>query len=522
MRHRKARRVAAGVMLAAMLSSCTAEVAGRALNDPVGDRPAVVAPPHLWAPPTGPSTSAPEENPPEDLPQVYPEPAGPPAIPEPMESVEVNEEFDDDALQVDASDLLETLTDALQAHDRDAFQGHFSGEARRRATFWWDNLDAIGFDGGAVSLVDDGSNLDNMVTLDEDGTGHLWNVAAGAHFPGDGVDPLGRQVVPTALYQWKVAYDRESKALTVTGWTSLEHTPWDCLCTLEVLPAKDGVVVAYPDEVESARPVVSRLDRATAWTRDFLLEVTEPFDPVNDLLSSGGGVVLFVTDDDDRMLDWFSPVRDGGDRGLGGGVVAYVTPGNGYEGRDPDLVSGRPFQGSRMVALLDDVGWLEPTLVHELVHYAFDRQVRTSPLISNHPYVYEGIAEMVAQIFTTDHPGATGPVIGTPEQAWNITPELVRDSFTGDLPTADQLRSDDVEVAAFAYDVAASAYSYLALEYGLPATFEAAECAYRAANLFGCVPDPDGARSRTGELVDTLPVESVTHAWAQWFRKTYG
>jgi len=517
------RWLVAVVML--VLSGCTAEVGG--LGSPEqrptapgahSTAPAVPAAPESSGVPA-PGTGAPKSD---DHP-------GAPDIPPPMEKLLPPDEPDVDevagARQVDASGLLEALTSALQEHDRTAFRSHFEGEAQQRATLWWDNLDAIGFDGGAVSMSPLGENLFGKVVLDADGVGHLWDVLAGTHFPGDEVDLQGRLIVPTSRYQWQVRAEPGTGDLTVIGWTSLERVPWDCACALQVRQGADGVLVTYPDEVGITEATLDDLDRASSWTRDFLERITEPRDKINNLLGTGG-VVVFATTDTDRMLTWFSPARtEEPYEGLGEGTVAYVTLTEGYFGDRPDLVGGQTYQGSRMVVLVDEEYTLEPTLVHELIHYALSRLDRVSPFVGSHPYIIEGIAEMVSQIAIQQYESDYRTLeqqIGTPGMAPNTTPDLVEKSFHGDVPTADQLRSDDGQTVGFAYDVSASVYSYLALEFGLPTAFVAAECAYRTADLFSCVPDTEGATSRSGEFVDTLPAETVKADWAAWFRKNYG
>ncbi|RIJ76180.1 hypothetical protein D1871_13575 [Nakamurella silvestris] len=459
--------------------------------------------------PTAPTTTAPT------APPRYPDPAGTPRIPAPPKRLPDPYNTANTVSTADAAPLLNQLTDAMGSGDRTAFLGHFRGEALRRASFWWDNLAAIGMDGGAVSTYADNWNL---VNLNRANRGWLFNVQAGAHYPGDDVDAQGRQVIPTSSYYWKVQLT--GTELAVVEWISLDQVPWDCLCRLHVATTDQDVVVSYPDEAAVADGLVDTLTTATAWNRHFFATAAPQLAPL-------GGVVAFATNEDDRLLTWFQSIVFTDPNFPGGVPAAAVHTLRGYTGPSPDLVSGKDFQGARIVIGAGSAGWVTPVLVHELVHYLFARYDDAPYWLAENTYVIEGLAEMVQQIHEGTPAEDAGKgiwTVGTRDQAWNIYPDLVDAQFKGKPPSVEQLRLKDLNLTNFWYDVAASTYSYIAVKYGTSAAVEAGICAYGGHPLFACVADPDSRHPGTGTPGDHSYVNSAAlqKSWARWFRKTYG
>jgi len=476
-------------------------------------------------PPSTPRTTTPSPTAPPDTDlEKYPEPAGPPRIPAaPKHLPDPYAQPADTVGTADAGPLLAALTDAMHAGDRKSFLSHFSGTAHRRASFWWDNLDAIGMDGGAVSTYGDSWN---QVNINSAGRGWLYNVQAGGHFPGDDVDASGEQVVPTSSYYWKVQRPRGSDELTIVDWLSLDQVPWDCLCRLHVAVAGEDVVVSYPDEQALADSLTTTLATATAWNRSFFASAAPDLDPL-------GGVVAFATDNNDRLIQWFQSLVFTTPNFPGGVPAAAVHNMRGYSGDNPKLVSGNDFQGARMVVGANSAGWVTPILVHELVHYLFTRYDTAPYWLADNTYVVEGLAEMVQQVHeaTPAEDAAKGIwTVGTRQQAWSIYPDLVASEFKDKVPSPRQLRLTDLNLTNFWYDVAASAYSYIAVTYGMTAAIQAGICSYGGHPLFSCVTDPqkippdkiDPQDNRTPGDGTFLKKATLQKDWARWFHKTYG
>lgn len=473
------------------------------------DPPSSTVPPSSSAPPTTapattsaePTSTQPDDPDPTTAPDPDPAPAKP-AIPDPPDNPA--DPWPPGVLvrSVDAEPLLDALTDALQAGDRAKFLTYFSGKALPRAEFWWDNLAAIGMDGGAVSTIDNY----NAVEIDRKNTGTLFGVQAGAHFPGDDVDVDGRQVVATSSYVWKLKSIRNR--LTVVDWVSLDQTPWDCSCNLYLAKGENGVVAAYPDEAAFADRILPGLDAAAAWNAEFFALAAPDLQPM-------GPVVAFATAKDKRLLQWFQSLVLTDPNFPGGVPAAAVHNLRGYSGDDPDLVTGDAFQGARIVIGDSALSWADAVLVHELVHYLFTRYDQDAGWLQENPYAVEGLAEMVQQVYlgTSPEDAAAGRWnIGDPFWAYDIHPDQIKKLFKDQLPSAEQLRSTDLTEVNFWYDVAATVYSYVAAKYGMEEAVSAGVCAYTGRPVFECVAQETGK----------IDAPALQRGWAKWVRKTYG
>ncbi len=405
--------------------------------------------------------------------------------------------------------MFDALTAALSKHDRAAFLRRFTGAAVKAAGQWWDNLDAIGFDRGAVGTY---RNRGDSVALDPDGGGTLPVVLAGVHAESDRVGTDGARFVPTTAYRWGVRYS--AGRLTVTTWASLQRAPWDCGCRLHVARKGGAVVAAYPAEGALADDVVGAVADALDWSTTFSNSVDASWPRLT-------GAVAFVTAQPTRMAGWFrTRTSDDPDRD---GYWAHPPPAYtyylpGYDGAAAGIHHGGDFAGARIVLGPDALEDTTEQFVHELVHYRLSSQATGDGFLTTNAWVEEGVAQMVQQIFvgTTAEAAAAGDwVVGTKELGVGITADRLNHDFHDRPPTTAQLYAADRNSRFFWYQIAASVYDYLAVRYGLKVSIDVATAAHAGRSPFELVPDPDRP-SRT------LSSTTVQRAWAAWVRETYG
>jgi hypothetical protein len=410
--------------------------------------------------------------------------------------------------QVDPTELFTALTAALRTHRRAAFLARFRGAAATAAGQWWDNLAAIGFDGGAVGVY---RGQAAPVALAADGTGSLPLVLAGVHATSDRTDGNGGQYVPSTAYRWTVRYD--SGRLQVTGWTSLQHAPWDCDCRLHIARSGNAVVAAYPAEAPLADRVVDDVAAAVRWSGQFSRSVDADWPPLT-------GAVAFITAKPTLMAQWLRLATDHTTNDLWAHpppAFTYFLPG--YDGPAVGLHRGSDFGGARIILgpdALDDT--TEQLVVHELVHYRLSTDATASGFLTEHAWVEEGVAQMVQQIYVGTPAGdaAAGEwVYGTRRLGLGITGAALDANFRGRPPSTDELYGADRNSRFFWYQIAASVYNYLAVRYGLRTALEVADRAHAGASPFALVPDP-------AKNAGTLPAATVQKAWASWVRQTYG
>ena len=413
---------------------------------------------------------------------------------------------------MDVTELFAALTADLRQHDRKGFLSRFRGQAAGSAGRWWNNLDAIGFDGGAVSSY---HGQEDVVRLDEDGRGTVEYVMAGTHHAGDSVEAAGAQDVPTTLYRWQVAYDRRRQLVAVTGWTALSNAPWDCTCTLHVAHEAAAVVAAAPSEAKLADAEVDDLVAALQWTGTFNGSVAPDWPAL-------ASAVAFTTNHPDRMAAWFRvPVAEGGpyrDPYWKEPPPAYTHYLLGNTGRSKGVAHDSYIGGARIVLGPEARDGTTETLVHELVHYRLSTERTESDYALNNPWIAEGVAQLIQQIYvdTSDEQAAAGDwTVGGQAAGYGITPERLAAEFRGRPPTATQIYATDTADRTFWYQISASVYDYLAQTYGLQESLNIATRAQAGRSPFGLVPDPDHPKR-------ALPAAGVQKAWASWVRATYG
>lgn len=414
---------------------------------------------------------------------------------------------------VDIGDYLLAMTDTLLAQNRDAFLGYFVGAALPKATTWWDNMSAIGMDGGAVSTWFSAGR----VSLDGAATGTIEDIYLGGHFPGDGVDANGDLKISATIYDWDVRFLLDDQltptGIEITGWRSVSRAPWDCDCGLYVSRGASGIVASLPGEAALADQILLAQDKANGWLAGFLGSAA----PQITLTSQ---IATFVTFDD-RLLDsWFNPADAVSDPSVRDDFAAAVYPTFSYYGQHEGIAFNVAGTEPRMVVGAGLLTFADPAelMVHELVHYHWDKFLTSDFYPSYQPYVAEGVAQMIEQIYdATDAASAASGdwVIGTPNQMWSTGYDQIETLFIGEVPTAKQLRSGTPEEINFWYDISSSTYNYVAVNYGISVALQTSICAYREGTVLGCIADPATPGSYLGEPTQTA-------SWATWVRDTYG
>ena len=300
-----------------------------------------------------------------------------------------------------ARDLALPLAAALKAHDRAAFLAFAAGSAQPAMANWWDNLDAIGFDTGAVS----GPTGDGSATqLDEHGRGTV-TFEIGVHSPLDPTrragdpDRIPRASVPSTRYDLDVHLATVGGDATITSWRPHDVVaPWD---GPKLYVRKDRNVVVAGLESDAARvdAVVTDAQAAAAWTLDFFHTRFEP-------LVRQAGFLVFVTTDPATSAGWFSKPADL--KGWFGDRAAAAFPLIGQAGPNP-RGGGAPIGGARVVVPGTPSGdGLRATLVHEFTHVLYAPDGRWhSPAGSTVPaWVPEGAARLVEATYVAHNPDA--------------------------------------------------------------------------------------------------------------------
>lgn len=406
---------------------------------------------------------------------------------------------------IDAQPLLRSLTAALDAHDRKAFLVHFAGSAATAAGHWWDNLNVVGFDSGSVATYQD-QGL--RVRPNDSGVAEMDYVMAGAHYPLDGKDDGGTPVIGTSQYQMRVTWQHDG-SLLITGWQAIRPAPWDCGCKLVATKGSHVVVISTPVAVGYARQVADAADKAVDFQRRLFAGAKANISGLN-------GAVVFATDRASEIQKWF---RAPGDNlsDVTGIALAYV--------RDLTVAFGdkrpehREVGSARLAVGPMASGLLESVLVHELVHYRFFDLPLDRQWLTDNPGIAEGVAQYVTELFFGSTPqdiadGHPRADLGTYGAV--MTPDRLRQLFTGKVPTATQMRTGGADALNFWYVIAASVFVYLDSTYGTAAALKVAQCAYVGRLVFDCAADYAAGHGTT------ITAAKLQTGWAAWVRQSYG
>lgn len=139
--------------------------------------------------------------------------------------------------------------------------------------------------------------------------------------------------------------------------------------------------------------------------------------------------------------------------------------------------------------------------------------------MGENPYLSEGIAQYVTELFYGTAPEDVGSgrmrtSLGLFAPA--VTRQRINALFTGNAPTAEQMRNGSIEELDFWYVIAASAFGYLGEQYGVNGALWTARCAYTGKRVFVCASELAEAQGKP------ISAEQLQTQWARWVRSSYG
>lgn len=409
----------------------------------------------------------------------------------------------------DQNTLLQSLTTAIQGHDRAAFLKLAGAPAAERSMrMWWRNVSALGFTTGAVSPIDEASTNGRDALL----------LAIGVHNRLDPVDD-GKAQVPATRYRVTTMHGgRGCKQVLISDWKPLSNAPWDSPKPLTVVKTAHTVVAGDATVAGQVRRVAHVAEKAANWNFT-LFRVAHKSSYIEQR-----GFVTFVAANKREAATWLRPKDAPKPRGW----AADPANADGYEFPMPGVqvwpsvkgheVSGSPTGGSRIVitphgARASDVN-LEATLVHEYVHAIF-RVDDVWSWGSGDPVAaatVEGAARWIEAMFHSNPSNARG----TLRSLTLLQPVIESRPFTGRLPTDAQIYGD-ASSANYYYDVSASAFSYLAAAYGAGFAIQSIADAY----LNGGGPFGGVVKSIKGGTTRFEDPAAVQRRWASWVRNGF-
>jgi hypothetical protein len=413
----------------------------------------------------------------------------------------------------DQQGLMQSLTDAIQGRDAAAFDKLAAAPTARQAMhMWWRNAAALGFTTGSVSPSDNVS-IHGV---------HPLKLEIGVHSPLDPVDD-GTPKAPKVVGAWyrltTVHGGPDCKQVQIASWKPLSNTPWDSPRPLYVVKTAHTVVAADGAARSAVRRVARLGEKAARWDFDLfrVLHKTRYLEQ--------RGFVTFVAANNLQANTWFRPAsapKPKGWRADAGNAAGFEFPMPGVQGwpsiTSRQKVSASPTAGSRVV--ITPKGQragnteLEGTLVHEYVHAI----LRVNDLWSwgsGHPVpaaTSEGAARWIEAMYYSNP--------RTPMHSLRsllmLKPVLQSRPFDGRIPTDGQIYGA-IGDANYYYDVAATAFSYLAAAYGAGFTLQSIVDAY--VNMGG--PFGGVVASVKGGTITFMAPAVVQRRWASWVRSGF-
>jgi hypothetical protein len=407
--------------------------------------------------------------------------------------------------------LFSALTQDINTQNETAFLRLASAHARPAMKAWWDNLNAIGFNAGAVIPT----AADDTVRIDRHGDGSTI-VLAGAHSP---LDPnyQGKPGVPLERYRIGLHFTSPTATGQITSWLPLDSAPWDGTGGLYVRSTTNVVVAGLPGDSGAVDETVPLAQEAAAYDIGLVRQANP-----NDLLQEG--FVVFVSGDAEVRDGWFAgdaqpqgwPLAWNGNR-------TFALPGPGTSPDDytsaPGGVADDTTGGARIV--LTPYEQDGQTQQQELM--GLEREFMIAILAAHDQDLLNGpTAQPVAPAWTIEGLGLATEAL----YAGNTNPAPAHYSFgplpgflrtlpsgfkTGKLPDAQELTGRNAQQWN---DVAASVYEYIEQKYGINQMFASAMLLWtRYPTPFGNVEDVAKSNANTYAFFKTAIVEKDWRAW---------
>ena len=408
--------------------------------------------------------------------------------------------------------LFSDLTQEINSHNEAAFLRTASPHARPAMKTWWDNLNAIGFNAGAV--IPTATN--DTVRINSHGNGSTV-VLAGTHNP---LDPSyqGKPGVPLDRYRIGLHFSSATATGQITSWQPLDSNPWDNKSGLDVLKGTNVVVAGLPSDSGVVSETLSLAQSAA----NYVLGLFRQVNP-NDLLQTG--FVVFVSSDTQVRDGWFAadqqpkgwPLAWNGDR-------TFTLPGPGTSSDDYDSAPGgiaddttggarvviTPYEQSGETPQQKLTG-LEREFMIDILAGHDQNLLNGPPAPSSTPdaWTIEGLGIATEALYA----GSTNPAPAHysfgPLTSFlhSLSPKFK----TGKLPDAEELVGANAQQWN---DVAASVYEYIEQKYGMNQMFASAVLMWtRYTTPFGNVEDVAKSNSNVGVFWKTSYLEKNWRAW---------
>lgn len=347
--------------------------------------------------------------------------------------------------------LLDALNDTLMAKDRDGFFSHVSGDAVAPLTLFWDNMDRIGWNGGAFGV--EGSQIDDVES------GSQFQVVMGASMAFTATVPRGAGTADAGKTMVQ-GFDYDASTCAAPDGTltlcAFDHymtvKPWD-LGELYVAKAEHVTLAGRPEDATAIDAVLPRAESGAKWALDQYTGAGQT--------PSVNGFLAFYTPDDATFNQWFEgPVTSLGFEPAGV-AIPTVRPYEGSVGLDPMMATGGMTSTSVVKVGRGAYSYDDPATVfaHEFIHVLHYDAAPTdyddwSSFSGDTGATIEGWARFEDLI--QRHPGANLPSRSTWDGAFIA--DCVATSFTGAPPTEAQLQSTDDSQCA--YMLSATIYGY--------------------------------------------------------------
>jgi hypothetical protein len=393
--------------------------------------------------------------------------------------------------------MLTAMNEALAARDRDAFFRFVEGEAAPALNLWWDNMDVLQWDVGAISLAP------GQLETYEDDTIEL-RVTLGAATAGSPTIPeasdhpdAGLSYAPSNIYRATIRVTDDGESGVISGWEIVgTAAPWD-LEPLYAVVTEHSVMAGYADERELVDRIAPLGDAGASW-------VIETFEREQGV-ANAERFTTFVTEDADRFNDWFISDTSGWVADRAGTMFPQRRP---YASDQvlPSIATGGPSVNAGGVLTIGPNGLLygpedtQDTIVHEFVHAIHTTNVPQQSWPGSP--VMEGWATYNEGLYTGDGEFATqGTYVG------RVVRSCIEDNpFDGQFPVQDDFTP--VETVHCAYMLSGTMYAYAA-SLGVN-VYEAADHA-----LLEGLALPDAVADMGGPVLDAS-------AWWSWLESTYG
>lgn len=393
--------------------------------------------------------------------------------------------------------MLAAMNAALAARDRGAFFRFVEGDAAAALNLWWDNMDVLRWEVGAISLapgqLDSYENdaIELRMTLGAATAGSPTIPEASEH------PDAGLSYAPSNIYRATIRVTDDGESGVVSGWEIVgTAAPWD-LEPLYAVVNEHSVMAGYADERELVDRIAPLGDAGATW-------VIETFAREQGI-ANAERFTTFVTEDAGRFNDWFISDTTGWVADRAGTMFPQRRP---YASDEvlASIATGGPSVNAGGVLTIGPNGLLygpedtQDTIVHEFVHAIHTTNVPQQSWPGSP--VMEGWATYNEGLYTGDGEfGKEGTYAGR-----IVRMCLEENPFDGQFPVQDDFTP--VETVHCAYMLSGTMYAYAA-SLGID-VYEAADLALLEGEAL-----PEAIAGMGGPVLDAS-------AWWSWLSSTYG